>query len=48
MKLCSKMITNIIRYHIAVYYIMSITRDRSRVIDVMSHKSHQTDVKNTQ
>ena len=26
------MITSIIRYHTAIYYIMSITRDRSRVI----------------
>ena len=29
-KICSKMITSIIRYHKAIYYIMSITRDRFR------------------
>ena len=29
-KICSKMITSIIRYHTAIYYIMSITRDRFR------------------
>ena len=28
--ICSKMITSIIRYHKAIYYIMSITRDRFR------------------
>ena len=27
-KICSKMITSIIRYHTAIYYIMSIIRDR--------------------
>ena len=27
-KICSKIITSIIRYHTAIYYIMSITRDR--------------------
>ena len=27
-KICSKMITSIIRYHTAIHYIMSITRDR--------------------
>ena len=29
-KICSKMITSIIRYHTAIHYIMSITRDRFR------------------
>ena len=29
-KICSKMITSIIRHHTAIYYIMSITRDRFR------------------
>ena len=29
-KICSKMITSIIRYHTAIYYIMSITRNRFR------------------
>ena len=29
-KFCSKMITSIIRYHTAIHYIMSITRDRFR------------------
>ena len=29
-KICSKMITSIIPYHKAIYYIMSITRDRFR------------------
>ena len=29
-KICSKMITSIIRYHTAIHYIMSITHDRFR------------------
>ena len=29
-KICSKMITSIMRYHTAIHYIMSITRDRFR------------------
>ena len=29
-KICSKMITSIIRYHTAIHYIMLITRDRFR------------------
>ena len=35
-KICSKMITSIIRYHKAIYYIMSITRDRFRPYWVLS------------
>ena len=39
-KICLEMITNIPRYHTAVYYLMSVTRDRFELI-----RSHQAGVK---